>query len=138
MYIYITESLFCTPETLSINYTSIKKTYIRSRHDFLTIVNKLIENFKSKKIIIFSCLTDLNIYLFIVFLELHLQHMEVPRLGVESELQLPAYIIATATQDPSCICDLYHSSQQRQILNPLSKAKDEPASSWILVRFINR
>ena len=28
-------------------------------------------------------------------------HMEVPRLGVESELQLPAYTTATATQDPS-------------------------------------
>ena len=27
-------------------------------------------------------------------------HMEVPRLGVESELQLPAY--ATAMTDPSC------------------------------------
>ena len=27
----------------------------------------------------------------------HLQHMEVPRLGVELELQLPAYAIATAT-----------------------------------------
>ena len=28
-------------------------------------------------------------------------HMEVPRLGVELELQLPAYAIATATQEPS-------------------------------------
>ena len=35
-----------------------------------------------------------------------LQHMEVPRLGVESELQLPAYAIATATQDPSHVCNL--------------------------------
>ena len=30
----------------------------------------------------------------------HLWHMEVPRLGVESELQLPAYTTATAMQDP--------------------------------------
>ena len=30
-------------------------------------------------------------------------HMEVSRLGVESELQLPAYTRATATRDPSCI-----------------------------------
>ena len=29
------------------------------------------------------------------------------RLGVQSELQLPAYPTATATRDPSCICDLY-------------------------------
>ena len=31
----------------------------------------------------------------------HLWHMEVPRLGAESELQLPAYTTATAMQDPS-------------------------------------
>ena len=40
-------------------------------------------------------------------------HMEVPRLRVESELQLLAY--ATATPDPSCVCDLHHSSWQRQM-----------------------
>ena len=50
--------------------------------------------------------------------------MEFPRLGVELELQLPAYTTATATQDPSCVCDLHHGSQQHQILNPLSKARD--------------
>ena len=51
--------------------------------------------------------------------------MEVPRLGVESELLLLAYPIATAVWDPNCICDLYHSSLQRQILNPLSEARDQ-------------
>ena len=30
-----------------------------------------------------------------LFLGLHLQHMEVPSLGVNSELQLPAYTTAT-------------------------------------------
>ena len=49
--------------------------------------------------------------------------MEVPRLGVELQLQLPAYITATATPHPSCICNLYHSSRQRQILNLLSEAR---------------
>ena len=33
--------------------------------------------------------------------------MEVPRLGVESELWLPAYTRATATPDPSLICVTY-------------------------------
>ena len=33
--------------------------------------------------------------------------MEVPRLGVESELQLPAYAAATAMSDPSRGRDLY-------------------------------
>ena len=32
--------------------------------------------------------------------------MEVPRLGVESELQLPAYATVTETPDPSHMCDL--------------------------------
>ena len=50
--------------------------------------------------------------------------MEVPKLGVESELKLPAYATATATWDLSCLCDLHHSSQQCQILHPLSKARD--------------
>ena len=50
--------------------------------------------------------------------------MEVPRLGVESEIQLPAYTTATAMPDPRYICDLHHSSQQGRILNPRSKAGD--------------
>ena len=44
---------------------------------------------------------------------------------------------ASATPDLSCICDLHHSPQQHRILSPLSKARDEPASSWILVRFVS-
>ena len=48
----------------------------------------------------------------------------VPRLGVELELQLLAYTTATATQDPSRICDLHHSSWQCQTPNPLSEARD--------------
>ena len=55
----------------------------------------------------------------------HLWHMEVPRLRVELELQLPAYTTATATSDLSCICKLHHSSRQCQILNPESEAKDQ-------------
>ena len=57
-------------------------------------------------------------------LGLHLRHMEVPRLRVQSELQLPAYSTATAVQDPSYVCDLHHSLWQHRILNPLSEAKD--------------
>ena len=50
--------------------------------------------------------------------------MEVSRLGVKSELQLPTYTTATSTQDLSCICNLHHSSQQCRIVNPLSKGRD--------------
>ena len=45
--------------------------------------------------------------------------------------------IATATWDPSHLCNLHHSSQQSQIPDPLSLAGVEPASSWILVRFVS-
>ena len=66
-------------------------------------------------------------YLFIYlvfFLGLHPQQMDVPRLGVELDLQLLAYAIATETQDPSCVCNLHHSSRQGQILNLLSEDRD--------------
>ena len=74
---------------------------------------------KSIQILILSFL-----FFFFVFLGLHPQHMEVPRLGVQLELQLPAYTTATATRDPSLVFDLYHSSRQCLILNPLSDARD--------------
>ena len=45
--------------------------------------------------------------------------MEVPGLGIKLELQLLAYATATATRDPSRICDLH----QHQILNPLREAQ---------------
>ena len=60
---------------------------------------------------------------FWVFL-LFLWHTEVLRLGVESELQLPAYTTATATPDLSHICNLHCSLRQYQILKPLSEAGD--------------
>ena len=63
-------------------------------------------------------------FFFFFFLGPYLQHMEVPRLGVHLELQLLAYTTATATSDLSHVCKLHHSSQQRQILNPLSEARD--------------
>ena len=42
--------------------------------------------------------------------------------GDKSKLHLPA--CATATLDPSYICNLHHSLQQHWILNPLRKARD--------------
>ena len=51
--------------------------------------------------------------------------MEVPRVVVKSELQLPTYTTAKTTPDPSRICELHHSSWQRQVLEPLSEARDQ-------------
>ena len=63
--------------------------------------------------------------------------MEVPRLGVQLELQLPANTTATAMQDLSRVCDLHHSSWQFQILNPLSEARDQTLKLTVpnLIRF---
>ena len=61
---------------------------------------------------------------FFFFFRATLQPMEVPRLGVESELQLPAYTTATTIQDPSHIFDLHYSLQQRRIPDPLREARD--------------
>ena len=60
--------------------------------------------------------------------------MEAPGLGVDSELQLLAY--ATAMPDPSHVCDLHQSSWQRQILNPLSEARDQTCILRHYVRFL--
>ena len=70
------------------------------------------------------------------FLGQQVQHMEVPRRGVELELQLPAYTTATAMPDSSCIHNLLHRSQQCWILTHWAKPGIKPASSRILVGFI--
>ena len=61
--------------------------------------------------------------------------MEVPRLGVELELQLSAYITATAMQHPSHICDLHHSSWQCQIPDSPIEARDQMITGWIHFRY---
>ena len=61
--------------------------------------------------------------------------MGFPKLGIRLELQLTAYTTATTTWELSRICDLYHSSQQCQILNPLSGARYQTQvltdTSWV-------
>ena len=54
-----------------------------------------------------------------------LEALEVPRLGVKSELQLLANATATAALDLSHIYNLNHSLWQCRILNPLNKARDQ-------------
>ena len=65
----------------------------------------------------------------------HPWHIEVPMLGAQLELQLPAYATATAMLDLSHICNLHHNSWQCQILNPLSEARGQTHNlmvpSWI-------
>ena len=72
---------------------------------------------------------------FFCFLEPHPQHVEVPGLGIESELWLLTYTTATEMQDLSHVCDLQQSSQQYQIPDPLGKARGQTHflmnTSWI-------
>ena len=72
---------------------------------------------------------------FFFFLGPHLRHMEVPMLGVDSELQLPAYTTATATWDPNHICDLATACSNTWILNPLSEVRDQAYILTEIVRF---
>ena len=66
-----------------------------------------------------------------VFLGPHPWHMEIPRLGVKSELQLPAYTTATAMPYPNCIFNLHHSSRQCQVLNPVIEARDKTCNLMV-------
>ena len=75
-------------------------------------------------------------FFFFFLLRPHMPHMEVLGLGVELELQLHIYTIATAMPDPRHICNLHLSLQQWWILNPLSKARDQTQFLWILVRLL--
>ena len=75
---------------------------------------------------------------FFCFLGLNPWYMEVPRLGVESELLLPVYTTATATWDLSCVCKLYHSSRQHWILNPLSDTRERTPNLMVPSRICFR
>ena len=59
-------------------------------------------------------------------------HMDVPGPGVELELQLPSYTIATTIWDQaaSMIYATTHGSA-----GPLTHICIKPTSSWLLVRF---
>ena len=74
----------------------------------------------------------LLIYIFFFFLGLHPRHMEVLRLGIELELQLPAYTAATAMPDLSHICDYTTAHGNDGFPGP----GIEPTFSWILVGFV--
>ena len=61
--------------------------------------------------------------------------MEVPRLQVGSELQLPAYTTATAMPDLTHVQPTLWLTAMLDILSHLARPGIEPAFSWILVGF---
>ena len=144
------DRLFCLPNThllfslinrLQISFQIVvfpaKKNFLR----FLCILKRLLDIILAMETKMKVLGISGKVFCFLFFfhvLGLYLWHMEIPRLGVESELQLPFYATATAMQDPSHICDLYHSSQQCWIPNPLSEAGDRTLilmdARWICFR----
>ena len=96
-------------------------------------IKKLSQGFKMSTTVNLG-LQPSNIYIFLN-LGPHPQHMEVLKLGVKSELQLPTSATATAMPDRGYVCNPYCSSGQRQILNLLSEARDHTCNfmdtSWV-------
>ena len=78
-----------------------------------------------------------RLFFFFFFLFIAPMAYRSSRAGAESELQPPAFMTAMTTLDPSYICELHFSSWQRRILNPLDKARVEPASSQTLCQVLN-
>ena len=63
--------------------------------------------------------------------------MEVPRLGVESELQLPAYATAIATPDPNWSVTYTTAQGNARSLTHLAKPGIKAKTSWFLVGFVS-
>ena len=105
-------------------------------------VQELLESFFFLSVpLLYNCcikLGSFGFFFFVVFfLWLQLRHMEVPRVGVEFQLQLQAYTTGTSTPDLSGVCNLHCSSWQCWILSPLSKARDpKPHTHGHYVRFL--
>ena len=72
----------------------------------------------------------------VFFLQMHLQHMEVPRLGVKSELQLQAYTTAIATLDLSHICNTTSSGNVGSLTH-WTRPEIEHASSRTVCHVLN-
>ena len=77
----------------------------------------------------------LSVFFFFFFFRAPVAYGSFQTRGIKSETQLQAYTTVIAARDQSCICDLHHSSQQHQILNPQSDARDGTCilmdTSWI-------
>ena len=112
--------------------------YIYSTHIYQVLLGKKkwgrYYHFASSQLSAISFLFFFSFY----FLRLHPWHMEVPRLGVKPELDLPAYTTAPATWDPSHVCNLYLQAHCNvRSLTHWARPGIEPASSWILGRFVS-
>jgi len=92
----------------------------------ISLTQKKIENPKLKAQVF--CL-----FVFCFFLGPHPHNMYVPRLRVESGATAASLRHSHTGSDH--ICDLPHNSQKHQTNDPLNEARNQTASSRILVRF---
>ena len=95
----------CTSKVLekSVREVCLAVTFLkRFRLDFVRLEIYKIQN---------------NLTLFL-FLGPHPWHMEVPQLGIQSELQLLAYATATATQNPTHTASVTHTLQLMAMTDP--------------------
>ena len=63
-------------------------------------------------------------FLLLLFLGMHPWHMEIPRLGGRTGATAASLHHTHGNTDLSSVGGLHHSSRQRQILHPLSRARD--------------
>ena len=75
--------------------------------------------------------------LFFVFLEPYLQHMQIPRLGVPSELYPLAYTIATATADLSQSATYITAHGNTGSSTHGARPGTKPATPWLLGRSLS-
>ena len=104
-------------------------------HEFLKYdiqSNQLLGGFVGLFFFFFLCF----FFFFFFFLGLHLQYMEIPRLRVKSELQLPAYSHSHA-RSKECLWPIPRLTATPDPRPHWARPGIKPAPSWMLVKFIN-
>ena len=138
LYMYIWRMNYSLSIYISLNFPFIHKIeYIKNQNYLIILLYTPIPYTLSinKSHAFPFQLSPIYIFFLFFFLGLHLQHMQVPPLGVDSELKLQTNATATVTPDPRYVCELHCSSGQCQILHQLSKARDRTCilmnTSWL-------
>ena len=117
----LSSTSFSNDDFLLQNHSALSKLG-NWQHCYYTI-NSVSDPKQISKILVFCfCLFFLG--------GLHLWDIEVPRLGVKLELQVPAYTTVTAMPDLSCVYDLNPAHHNAGSLTHWVRPGIEHASSW--------
>ena len=115
--------LYC-PSIKKSLVSSLSFSHEDSEYPFISSIHRAAKFLKLRLFAFVLQNNTIFLLAFFFFLGLHPQHMEVPSLGAELELELLASA-DTAMQDLHHVFDLHHSSWPCWMLNPLIKARDE-------------